>query len=368
MEKSFMVPTADTRSADAPAAAPRVTVLSDEASPAALAWSPDGATLAIAGAFNLRNYPRLRITLWDVKSGARLGGLANERGVGTSGTSLAFTADGKSLIAPITNSAAEHQHVAMTVWDVASGSITRQIPGPLPDKPIGYNNGQSLALSPDGTVLAISVYPLDHLCALYDTAHWGLIGLLRVDEVMPQMLAFSPDGSVLAIAGQGSSIVLFDPATRRRLRVIEAFGDTTSKAAPSVAALAFSPDGKMIAAGADDYPHRAPLRDPADPETATAAMGPIRIWRVADGALVRAYTGAFGDIRGLSWSPRVPGLLVSASSDSTLRFWDVSDPKDAATLGIPLRSPPTQATFSPDGARIAVSDPSAVLIIPVPPR
>ena len=344
---------------------PGTTVLQLRLIAAVPAWSPDGTTLAVSAYVGLRSYPRFYVQLWDARTGAPVRGLADTRGAGVSGSSLSFTRDGRQLVAPLINSAEAFQHTAMTVWDAASGEVLRQVPGPVSDRAIGFGEGQSLALSPDGRILALSAYPLDHVVAFYDPATWQLAGTLTVDAVEPRVLAFSPDGATLAVAGRGNDIVLVDPQARRVVRTIAAFHDSTRKPPDYISGLAFSPDSRFVVAAPGSFSARASIDEASG--TPGQAIGPLRIWRVEDGALYRSF-GKHGDrIDWLAWSPRQDGALVTAGAeDRALRFWQVAGPGDDAVRTMPLPEPPSGLAFSPDGQRLAVSTGYKVLILPVP--
>lgn len=344
---------------------PGTTILQLELGAATPAWSPDGTLLAVSAYGGARSYPRFSVQLWDAQTGLPVRGLADTRGAGISGSSLSFTRDGRQLVAPLTDSAEAFQHTAMIVWDAASGAVLRQIPGPLPDRAIGFNEGQSLALSPDGRILALAADPNDHVVAFYDPATWQLAGTLTVDAVLPSVLAFSPDGKVLAVAGRGNDIVLVDPHARRVRRVIAAFHDSTRKPPDYLGSLAFSPDGRFVVAAPGFFSALAPID--AASGTSGQAIGPLRIWRVEDGALYRSF-GQRGDrFDRLAWSPRRDGALVTAGADDrTLRFWQVDDPGDDAVRIVPLPEPASGLAFSPDGTRLAVSSGTKVLILRMP--
>lgn len=78
-----------------------------------------------------------------------------------------------------------------------------------------------------------------------------------------------------------------------------------------ITAIAFSPDGKLLAIGSDG-------RDKN-----------IIIWDVAERKELRSLAGHQSDIEAVAFSSR--GLLASASNDQTIRLWRVADGK---TIGI----------------------------------
>ena len=56
----------------------------------------------------------------------------------------------------------------------------------------------------------------------------------------------------------------------------------------------------------------------------------VRLWRVADGTLLRTLTGHTDGVRSVAFAPD-GALLASASGDRTVRLWRVAD-------GTPLRT------------------------------
>ena len=102
----------------------------------AVAFSPDGRKLALAG--NLGNSGQADVRLWDVASGRRL-----QRGPGTaagSARALAFSPDGRTL------AFADERHIAL--WDVARGR--------LEGGSLAAPSVRDIAFSPDGKTVAAS--------------------------------------------------------------------------------------------------------------------------------------------------------------------------------------------------------------------
>ena len=107
-------------------------------------------------------------------------------------------------------------------------------------------------------------------------------------------LAFSADSKTLA-SGDGNEIRLWNVNTRNRIGNFDA--------AESVDALAFSPDGKMIACGTED--------------------GQIQIWNLMPNLQIQTtYNGHQGSIYVLMFSPDGK-ILASGGSDGIILLWDI---------------------------------------------
>lgn len=101
-----------------------------------------------------------------------------------------------------------------------------------------------------------------------------------------------------------------------------------------VTSVAFSPDGRTLASGADD--------------------ATVRFWQVSDGSLVRTLKGHRYWVGSVTFSPG--DTLLAAGSFPTVRLWNVQD-------GTPLHILEGQGGhFSPDGAMVASMKGNKVLL------
>jgi hypothetical protein len=95
--------------------------LSLQDSALSVAWSPDGNHLATLSHF------WQRVTLWDPHTGKKI--WERMRDI-AGGEALAFSDDGRFLLTPTAKAGPEDDHVAVTLWDVTTGSIVRGVADP----------------------------------------------------------------------------------------------------------------------------------------------------------------------------------------------------------------------------------------------
>jgi WD40 repeat protein len=128
------------------------------------------------------------------------------------------------------------------LWNVRKGELRRTIE-------MEYGRSRpTLAFSPDGKKLAVafgglSSQPLTGGARLFDSETGRLLQTLADHKCTVVALAFSPDGNMLATGGQQDhEIHLWDVRKGERVRVLDAIQGVAL-------ALAFSPDGKTVACG-----------------------------------------------------------------------------------------------------------------------
>ncbi len=171
------------------------------------------------------------------------------------------------------------------------------------------------AMSADGTRVATARAPRGANINKWGVTIWDAttgVAMLTVDE-HGQSLAFSPDGSVLAVADPFGPAVLLEASTGRRLAVLTGH-------LGGVASLAYSPDGSRLATGGYDGTVRV-----WDTSTGTSLLVvPAHegaVWSVefspdasmlasaGDDALVRVWAMAVDDLLGIA-SDRVTRSLT----------------------------------------------------------
>ena len=136
-------------------------------------------------------------------------------------------------------------------------------------------------------------------------------------------VAFSPDGRTLAAGGSGGSIRLWDLRTRRPIGALEGHAD-------DVTTVTFSPDGRLLASASFD--------------------GTVRLWNVRShrqlgGPLERGFSAAYG----LAFSPdgRLLAVAGPAGPGRSVRLWDTRTRRQFALVG--GGNAANGVAFSPDG-------------------
>jgi WD40 repeat protein len=163
-------------------------------------------------------------------------------------------------------------------------------------------------------------------------------------------VAFSPNGQLLAAGGErseslqsGRILNLWNVGSRRVARSLGERGDM-------VLALAFSPDGdQLVSATVDDL------------------EGAIRIWSVHDGRLRRVLVRHAGAIASVAFFPDGK-TLASAGMDQTVRLWDLKtgeqerilEADNLGRLGTVSISPEGMvAAFDTSGGSVVVWNPAS---------
>ena len=142
-------------------------------------------------------------------------------------------------------------------------------------------------------------------------------------------VAFSPDGRLLATTSTDQTVRLWDAASHQPL------GDPLTGHTGRTTDVVFSPDGKLLATTSDDQT--------------------VRLWDAASRQpLGDPLTGHTGRTTDVVFSPD-GRLLASASADETVRLWDVASHQP---LGPPLTGHTDEVigvAFSPDGRLLATT-------------
>ncbi len=212
--------------------------------------------------------------IWDVESGKELTKLVHEHEL----FGISISPDGARLA-----TAAGDGRVR--VWDVAKAEVLRE-----------FEHGGALravAWSPDGTRL---VSASDNGTArVWNASDGAVVSNFAGHGGKPLLAAaWSPNGRRVVTGGYDAVARMWEADTGREVASLE-HGET-------VMALAFSPDGKYLAAGVFDDDMAV-------------------LWNVDRSARVRSFRHA-GPVNGVAWSPDGT-KLVTSSWDKTAKSWDI---------------------------------------------
>lgn len=288
----------------------------------AAAFSPDGFVLAAGGDDGV-------VRIHDLATGDLLRNLLHN---GSPVRALAFSPDGTTLLVG-------HSDGSLLLRDALSDAVLQAFGGHA-------SAVTAVAISPDGGWLfsgdAAGVGRLRTLAGtvLFTYGHPAPITSAMFSPTDPEQLLTGCEDRTARTWSTVTGALLQDFAPVINDGVLVAGHDG------SVNAVAFSPDGTIVATGSSDQR--------------------IKLWNSQTAAELATYTGHTADVLALAFSPDGT-RLASGSADTTARLWSVTMNQALQTLS-PCVSPIVTVQYSHDGSQLltGIAAANSILLNTVP--
>ncbi len=315
-----------------------------------VAWSPDGTKIATATFSN----PAL-FQVWDATAGQQV---ATYSGSFSYACCLAWSPDGKRILLGGAGFVGGDPN-KLRILDASSGESLAEF---VSDSATTFNALKAAAWSPDGTRIAALILTgaipstsnpdpsAQETLQILDAATGQILQtdpLSQTTQLQDQafgMLAWSPDGKEVAAAGHDKTVQIWDITAGKQLLVYRGYNNP-------VLALAWSPTGRAIAS-ADGEPE-------------------VQVWDPTTGNLFFRYQGHGSNVVALAWSPDGKRVVSGSQGaggileDHPIQIWDAFTGQHPFYYTGQSASV-TALAWSPDGKEIASAGSETVQIWQAP--
>ena len=250
---------------------------------------------------------------------------------------MAFSPDGH-LLAAVGGYGHQNQPYFTRIWDVRTGQTVSAREG-RGGAAVAYRPDLGLIATPagDGVLLwdpntGREVKSLKFGGSFDYRGRDGTPATTSFSGARVEHLAFSPDGKRVAAAG-GPAVQVWSAADGKSVFLGLGGGG-----------VAFSPDGQFVASGES--------LEAAGMHAARGGPAAVRVWDVRTGKELMALDGHAQGVRDVAFSPDGT-RLASVDWANAVKLWDVPSKKEQRTIRL---TDFAGLAFSPDGTRLATAD------------